>query len=285
VGKVKMRKVLSWSNGVLGGVNRRKSAFTLAEVLITLGIIGVVSAMTIPALINKCQKVVLAHQAKKEYAMWTQVFKNILADNNTTSLSETELWGKMEERVDIGKNPTTTNTEFWSELGKYVKISPSATRETEEYYSSDNRSSGIKNYYPIYLSNGTRLVGYQFSKTPIRDTDEICSQRKELGGNMCNYIGGIHIDVNGNKGPNVYGRDIFEFYISDEGVLYPFGGKDYALHSNLIAIDFPGTEYEYEYFGMTVIGHSGQNASYWKNIYNGTKDENAYKLGLYRMNY
>jgi hypothetical protein len=48
---------------------------------------------------------------------------------------------------------------------------------------------------------------------------------------MCNYVGDMYIDVNGNKGPNVLGRDVFEFYISDEGVLYPNGGKDYALYN------------------------------------------------------
>jgi prepilin-type N-terminal cleavage/methylation domain-containing protein len=263
--------------------------FTLAEVLITLGIIGVVSAMTIPALMNKCQKIVLANQAKKEYAMWTQVFKNILADNNTTSLSETELWGKFEENyVHYSSNPTTENTAFWTELGKYVKISPSATRDTEEYYSGDKGYSETTAHYPIYLSNGTRLVGYYFYKTPSRKTDAVCSQIKALGGSMCSVIGYILIDVNGAKGPNIRGRDLFQFEISDEGVLYPYGGKDWALYEYQTPIDPTRTVEEYEYtdeYGhehTSTVTTGSQNNYYWKNFYNGTKEENANKWGGYR---
>jgi prepilin-type N-terminal cleavage/methylation domain-containing protein len=238
----------------------QKRGFTLAEVLIVIGIIGVVSAMTIPALINKCQKIVLANQAKKEYAMWTQVFKNILADNNTTSLSETELFGKIEGAgynayVDCISNPTTTNVEFWTELGKYVKISPSANKG-EEYYTSETREYNA-NSYPINLSNGSMLRGYIFSKTPETRSETKCLQIKELGGSMCNAIGYIDIDVNGNKGPNIDGRDIFRFYLSDEGILYPYGGKDYAL----AVANSPNIEYD-------SIDELNINSSryYWKNI-------------------
>ena len=47
------------------GIGNRKAAFTLAEVLITLGIIGVVAAMTLPALINKAEDKILESQYKK----------------------------------------------------------------------------------------------------------------------------------------------------------------------------------------------------------------------------
>jgi prepilin-type N-terminal cleavage/methylation domain-containing protein len=264
--------------------------FTLAEVLITLGIIGVVSAMTIPALMNKCQKVVLANQAKKEYAMWTQVFKNILADNNTTSLSETELWGKIEGyRVYYTPNPTTTNTAFWSELGKYVKISPSGAYNYIKTYMNEARIFIFysKNY-PIYLSNGSQLTQYYFYKTPYRKTDAVCSQIKALGGSMCSVIGYILIDVNGAKGPNIRGRDLFQFEISDEGVLYPYGGKDWALYEYQTPIDPTRTVEEYEYtdeYGhehTSTVTTGSQNNYYWKNFYNGTKEENANKWGGYR---
>ena len=48
---------------------------------------------------------------------------------------------------------------------------------------------------------------------------------------MCSMIGSnIWIDVNGGaKGPNKLGRDIFDFDLSDEGKLYPYGGKDICL--------------------------------------------------------
>ena len=43
----------------------KKAAFTLAEVLITLGIIGVVAALTLPIVINKAQSMILKNQFKR----------------------------------------------------------------------------------------------------------------------------------------------------------------------------------------------------------------------------
>ncbi len=54
----------------------RENAFTLAEVLITLGIIGIVAAMTLPALINKSEKMILKNQFKKSYSTLTQALLN-----------------------------------------------------------------------------------------------------------------------------------------------------------------------------------------------------------------
>ncbi len=50
-------------------------AFTLAEVLITLGIIGIVAAMTLPALITKYQKHVTVNRLKHAYSVLSQAVK------------------------------------------------------------------------------------------------------------------------------------------------------------------------------------------------------------------
>jgi prepilin-type N-terminal cleavage/methylation domain-containing protein len=224
--------------------------FTLAEVLITLAIVGVVAALTIPSLINKCQKIVWAKQAQKEYAMWTQVFKRILADNNTTSLSETELWSKIH---DYGFDSNCSLEEdFFTELGKYVKFSiinfdPS---ETEGYPD-----------YEMVFPNGIRIF-FTFYKKAYSKSDTVCKKIKALGGNMCSSIGALEIDINGAKGPNTLGRDRFGFELSDEGILYPYGGKDDAL-----------------YIKQTDLA---TNKYYWRNYYNGTKEQNAKKMQLER---
>ena len=65
----------------------KKLAFTLAEVLITLGIIGVVSAMSIPALINNVRAVKLRSQFNKAYSEVQQAFK-LMADNESVAPSD-----------------------------------------------------------------------------------------------------------------------------------------------------------------------------------------------------
>ena len=54
-----------------GGGNRR-IAFTLAEVLITLGIVGVVAALTLPVLISKYKHKELETRFKKSYSLISQ---------------------------------------------------------------------------------------------------------------------------------------------------------------------------------------------------------------------
>ena len=55
-----------------GNLLKKKAAFTLAEVLITLGIIGIVAAMTLPALINNYRKTVTVNQLKVAYSIMAQ---------------------------------------------------------------------------------------------------------------------------------------------------------------------------------------------------------------------
>jgi prepilin-type N-terminal cleavage/methylation domain-containing protein len=253
--------------------DNKKAAFTLAEVLITLAIVGIVAALTIPSLINKCQKIVWAKRAQKEYALLTQAFKRILADNNTTSLSETELWNKFSVDINYYSNGPGWKA-FFTEFGKYIKLSLPETFVYEiSYINEGHTSSNSNRYYAIYLSDGAEILGYTFKKTPYKQTDEVCTKIKSFGGSMCNSIGYFSIDVNGAKGPNTYGRDIFDFKLSDEGILYPHGGKDYSLF--LLQTDLDS------------------NYWYWKNTYNhgdADKRDGNYRTGQlmeegWKMNY
>jgi hypothetical protein len=58
-------------------------AFTLAEILITLGVIGVVTAMTIPTLITKIQNRQNIVKWRKEYSIVNQAFRKAMSDDVT----------------------------------------------------------------------------------------------------------------------------------------------------------------------------------------------------------
>ncbi len=58
----------------------RNRAFTLAEVLITLGIIGVVAAITIPSLMENVRNRDLQAQLKKTYSEWNQISMQFMND-------------------------------------------------------------------------------------------------------------------------------------------------------------------------------------------------------------
>ena len=66
---------------------RKFVGFTLAEVLITLGIIGVVAALTLPSVIQKYQKKVTVERLKKSYSTLAQAVQMSVKDND-----EVETW-------------------------------------------------------------------------------------------------------------------------------------------------------------------------------------------------
>lgn len=67
-------------------VPKKELAFTLAEVLITIGIIGIVAAMTIPTLISKNQKRVIEAKLKEDYSIIQQVIKSNEGDDVDMSM-------------------------------------------------------------------------------------------------------------------------------------------------------------------------------------------------------
>lgn len=71
--------------------------FTLAEVLVTLGIIGVVSAMTVPTLMQNYQRQSYVTQLHKVYNEFSQAAERYKNDNNYLNLSESRVRGNADE--------------------------------------------------------------------------------------------------------------------------------------------------------------------------------------------
>ena len=80
--------------------NLRRAAFTLAEVLITLGIIGVVAALTMPSLIQRYKDQVLIAQSKKSYSNFMNVLNRMLADTGSVDYSSIFAYGDGKKEVD-----------------------------------------------------------------------------------------------------------------------------------------------------------------------------------------
>ncbi|MDE6138525.1 MAG: type II secretion system GspH family protein, partial [Candidatus Gastranaerophilales bacterium] len=72
----------------------KKKAFTLAEVLITLGIIGVVAAITIPSLLTRINEIKLQAQFKEGYSVLAQMVKMYNGDDERTSSNSYSMFYK-----------------------------------------------------------------------------------------------------------------------------------------------------------------------------------------------
>ena len=201
-----------------------KKAFTLAEVLITLGIIGVVAAMTLPALVKSYKGRILQTQLKKSYSILSQALQKMQFDTGKISNNENYV------------SPVGSGT-FMQEFKPYfLSFGNCGTRSCVEQ-SYEDESGTIQNETKKYRNYNNTTYVY----APLFDDGQmIISDGSFIM--IENYRNNIYItvDVNGlNKKPNRWGHDLFTFQIDNKnGKLIPMGadGTDY-LESRYCAIN------------------------------------------------
>lgn len=194
-------------------------AFTLAEVLITLGIIGVVAAMTIPTLVNNYQKTQYVVKLKKVYSMLSQVFILIQTDAGGSILSDSSV-----SQSTTGYTEAANYMQAFTSRMKTIKTCPNAGGDcwyTTPIYYLDHSLGNYKNNADLaqvrsVLSDGTMLMFWQYGNNCTGGSGTAGSP---LDGKVC---GAIAVDVNGISGPNTEGRDVFFFFVAQTGI-YPWG--------------------------------------------------------------
>lgn len=174
-------------------MKNNKSGFTLAEVLITLGIIGVVAAMTIPVLIQKHQEKVTITKVKKIYSVFSNAYEMSKIENGDYSE-----WGTQDEDAQ--------STIFADKIVPYLKTNKICGHESKGCFPNIlyNYVSN-KGWFNIETAKGT----YKFIMTD--GTLIALEERSEFGK--------VFVDVNGFKGPNILGKDLFAFYVLPRRVI------------------------------------------------------------------
>ncbi len=259
-------------------LKRVNKAFTLAEVLITLGIIGIVAALTIPTILNNMQEMVLNNQFKKFYSTFKQAFltlqtiegrpikcfywqespykgvctstcdvrneygectSDLYCKETGNPLPADYMGSHSECRVlynDVFKNRLKVakiceeNALSGGCLPENIKGSDiiNAEKNPDGVYNPEGEfsDSKIKNTYPaIVLQDGTYIIKFG-SK---------------------NSVGAVYaFDINGKKGPNKWGYDIYGtiFYGNSQNGIREFksygpiesGGKNLTTRLNLLGI-------------------------------------------------
>ena len=186
----------------------KRAAFTLAEVLITLGIIGVVAALTLPMLIANYQKQVTVTKLQKAYTTLNQAFRQSEIDNGSS-----EFWQETDEiSVDEYFN------RYWK---KYFN---------EPVYCKTAKECGYSSANPYKKLNGStsQTIGISRPRVFFKTSDDVFylfigHTTNEKGERVSvNYV---FIDINGAKAPNTYGVDVFRFdRVAGKGIL-PYGNN------------------------------------------------------------
>ena len=212
-----------------------KLGFTLAEVLITLGVIGVVAALTIPVLMNSYQNKQYATALAKAYSVTNSALTQLVVDSGCgNDLQCTQL---LEENADTEP--------FGDALVKYMSIAKNCKRNANQHcfapvtnlYFDGTSTSGNPTFDAYGWYEFITADGMSFAIRGNDTTYTDCgNQSMNSTGNMTKICGLIYIDVNGPKQPNVFGRDTFEFFITagKGALLYPRGGADDGYHGNWV---------------------------------------------------
>lgn len=166
----------------------KKAAFTLAEVLITLGIIGVVAAITLPTLIQNYQKQVWVTQLKKVVNSIENNNRKLLADEEVDSLADTSM-AKVFAKLD---DENASEDELISDLSSFYEkhfLLRQVGKNTDIYK--------ISGGFALYSSDGACVIPYLDSR---------------VGATI--YM----VDVNCDKSPNKVGRDRFSLVFEENGL-------------------------------------------------------------------
>jgi len=204
---------------------KMKKGFTLAEVLITLGIIGVVAALTIPVLVGKYQERATVTAVKKAYNIFTTATMRAVEENGTP-----DTWdlGTAQGNAQGAKNVLDI-------LLPYLKTAKVCYGEPG-CFASGKYKAGAGVMFSDYDGNAgnAKAVLADGSSIFINILGPACNftnhwnrpentPGKQIDTEILNQCVWIGVDINGPRKPNEEGRDVFHFLITKGGKLIPDG--------------------------------------------------------------
>lgn len=226
--------------------------FTLAEVLITLGVIGIIAALTLPSLISKYRERQVVSQVKVAYSIFDQAFRRAIGENGPI-----ESWGlsDLTATSDVGVDDEGNNYRIinyvndaniqtskilFEAISPYLKLVKSCKdgEENKCVIPGDNfeKSSQIAyaqkmNYYSGILSNGMSF--YIFGRSGG------CKMVVGTSEPLKNICATLTVDINGKDRGGIGSiQDSFRFWITKFGV-FPVGSAEnssgaYAFGDNCV---------------------------------------------------
>lgn len=195
----------------------KKRGFTLAEVLIAMALIGVISALTLPTFISNSRNRANAAKLSSTVNSVETAFQTMMASQAEDDFSQTS----------FGQNRDDAS------LGEFLKINRDGANFSDVGYANNAPFTTISNAAwneavgangRVFLTKNGAVIALVYD--PVSVDEEV---RINRGGSVASSIGKLVIDVNGAALPNKWGRDAFYFRIGDDGMLYPSGSLNYAV--------------------------------------------------------
>ena len=180
--------------------------FTLAEVLITLGIIGVVAAMTMPVLTQKLEDQRNMSALKKTYSILQQATNLAISEHEGP-----EYWGMVADSVESITGVYNYYKPYFNMMRECQNKPgcwgyPTKNLDGSIYWSAHNTSWY---QYAFTLVNGVSVLIDIYPRDTIRSS---------FGNNVNMDCAVFWVDINADLPPNQIGRDIFAFMVTERGM-------------------------------------------------------------------
>lgn len=175
----------------------KKDAFTLSEVLITLAIVGTLALLVVPGLIRDVNNKAMMALLQGTVTNINDIVQTELVNTRATKLSDTIIFNDPEkflQKLEYAKS-RGSGTIIYYPAEKYKNISGTANQMGTGTYNAS-----------VILKNGVG-IGLLAPRT---------ASGKQYAGRAAVLF---NIDLNGSKGPNISGVDLFELELSDESDL------------------------------------------------------------------
>ena len=209
----------------------KKFAFTLSEILITLAIIGVVAAITVPSVLTTTQKYQYRSALKKTYSSLSNAlnlsYGYYLYDDyrdweysHQNEFTE-EVFNRLSRHLGIIKVCGRKFTE--NECFAPVKAK---NGKPALFFKQNGFADNFAHLYTFVLNDGTSVAIDIWYDTSI---SKYAGVQNKLIVNDDNLI--ILVDINGKKQPNMLGRDVHMFVLTEYG-LVPAGIDDKSIYCN-----------------------------------------------------
>lgn len=212
-----------------------KKGFTLVEVVLTLSIIGVIAATTIPTMIHYTNKKATIEQLKKSAATLNQAIYNATITNgelNTWSWQTDDgifniMQNVITPRLNVGymcSGSTGTNSHCVYKIqtlgGNEEDIDKAFIAKTRVLLNDGSL---------VAFTDANSFLSPDSSEGDDGDDDSIDKPTNSVcnwGGNPKTLCGVFMVDVNGNKKPNMVGKDIFYYGVYLSGTVLPYGANE-----------------------------------------------------------
>lgn len=199
----------------------RISGFTLSEVLITLGIIGMVAALVMPMVVANAEKKKNYSKLLRAFSVISQAATSIRDDNNG------DFSGAASVNSDFGnlfkdKLQTSVFCDVGGTPANCYNVGSVKTLDGGAYASSAGLTGSA---YPKIATNDGFVYIFRLDFSQ-------CNGSNYKRNNVNEYCGGIWVDINGNNSPNILGKDVFTMSINKYNVT-PYNNSGTAAECNI----------------------------------------------------